>query len=409
MSKEFVKGAYTINISKNYEINIHNNTNNKNFYAKKDLSDFVVLTSVGFSLFEMCNIFFDNNSYKIQEEDDNVILTLLFGSTSIIVDCKCNNKELIASNLTKELHKTKEQVNKLTEKCSDLTRKMLDTRVQLMGITEKYDELQKYVDSVCTVSKYIFIGQTRINKYKKHLMINIDILKTRSFDHSHPHINICSFYKKHDILEDYKSSCFAKKMDANLILSKHKEQHRPAPSRSGGGGIPATLTSEIVKILDEEKSYNHKLCKIHTYIDDDIDNPVQLDLESIDIEDIIQMDLDILTICNASIRNVHLLKNFKGRHLTIYMSWIDDTFFEGISEHTFGIKTLCDVISQMEKLTTLTLIPRKEIVIKLNFDFFEKLKSLRTLIIPSGTDVRYKTGTPLTVYYSDDGITYTSS
>jgi hypothetical protein len=226
---------------------------------------------------------------------------------------------------------------------------------------------------------------------------------------------IINCYETHNIFKDYNGhiqniSCFLSPTKVHQYLGKKEEVHKHLHK------LMSVMKLNSLDIVVASAYSPMKCWDDNFFTNNDPDTPIQINTTTIDIEDVLQMELDILTLKDVRIKNVHLLKYYKGRHLTIYRcpQFYDPDY--PLNDYSMSgkkfTKDLRDAITQMPNLISLTCITDKYFSfypytatdmkqLKFKYDFFEKLKTLKSLIVPRGSVVKYHKENEIDVYYYD--------
>jgi hypothetical protein len=363
MSKYIIKDNYNIeyNITDSgLTISIYNEDNSNKYSVTETREKYNSYFTIGMNIFNIIDKSFINDLFVITDNIDNIIIA--FNTIKETIRCdivKDDNKQMVSAD-----------------------------SATIATMAKKINELELQIKRLEKLDKFVFIGQHRINRHKKHLIVQ------RAMS---PNINpysICTFsyetlYKIHKIFKDYNGNS----SNINYFLPE-KEQ---------------------------DKNCTHMIKDAFHFTNDDYDTPIVIKTEFIDIEDILQLDLDILTLHTTHIKNGHLLKYFRGRHLHIcYPIMNTQEFYDNDKKHNLDglnqynqmyhqrtklfYKQLRDTISQLSNLVSLTFIAEtyqskgRNSKLKFKYNFFKNMKSLKSLMVYDRTVVKYDTSREIDVY-----------
>ena len=365
MSKYIIKDNYNIeyNITDTgLTISIYNEDNSNKYSVTETRDKYNAYFTIGMNIFDIINKSFINGLFVITDNIDNIIIA--FNTIKETIRCdivKDDNTQMVSSDF-----------------------------LTIASMAKKINELELQIKRLEKQDKFVFIGQKRINRHKKHLILYND--------------RYCNFLAKHNIV-----------LLISQEFSVYYQTHKIFKDYDGN------LTN--IQFFLPEKERDQQILSIDTYdhiTNDDLDTPILLDLQFIDIEDILQLDLDILTLSWVKIKNVNLLRHFKGRHLNIIFPQMDSyNLYNDAKKHNLdyaqilniNTKTFCkqlrDAISQLTNLVTLTILGafygQDSRLLKFKYDFFKNMKSLKSLIIYTGTVVKYDTSREIDIYYYGGG------
>jgi hypothetical protein len=356
MSKTISKDIYdiTYNITDgNLTIGIENTETFKKYSSLKTSEEYKVYSDIGIDIFDIIDKSFIKGSFNIGDNGTNIIITFINGQMKIPIQC-----ERIMGDHTEEADSEIKFVLK------NMKKKMDNYEKQILKLTKQVEEQQKYIDFN---DKYVFIHQHRINKYKKHLIvascIYMPMVNTFELCGSFNHLKYGD--KNIDAMHIYLSQ----KEFTRLYRNKQPQpdfNHQLFEGsniwRRSVGDCTGQLTAfNIHNDLTLRDNYN-------------INIPYFLASQRyIDIEEVLQMRCDILTLAaNVEIINFDLLRNFKGTQLHIINCTIPD-----ISEEDF-----LSCIETLTNLTTLAIYFNTGLFPKIKFrrSFFKNLKSLKTFV-----------------------------
>jgi hypothetical protein len=310
-------------------ISVKNNENFKKYSSLKTIDEYCVYTDIGLDIFDIVSKSLDICTFTIADNDLHV--TIIFTNGKLKIPIKCDIVKDDDESVSEQLNLNK------------ITRELNEYKKTLALLTLKFEEQQKYIDAVIKpLSTYVYVGNQRINKYKKHLVIGS---------------NFQDFFDK-------------------LFIKLETFKNYPVPSRietqDYAGGCNCESSNMLYfKIMNE--NYNK------------LDVPEIINIRTIDIEELINIECDILVLIFVWIKNFELLRHFKGNKLYIincYSLDIQNTEYSVMTEHM--VKQFESFSSQLVNLTELVYAPfyqgDNNNQVKFKTGFFKQMKSLKKFV-----------------------------
>lgn len=306
---------YTIN-EFDMKLIIYNNDTEKTYMNSKNISEYKLYSDIGINVFTIIIDSFDKRTFIIDNEcESNIRISFCYGMIKIPIICdyvRCEEED-------------EYKVVDLKTKIRKLTRELNEQKASLIKVTRELEDYKKYMNAVIEpLTKYVYIGLYRINKYKKILAIGAI---SRSFHQG---------TKIKELEKVYENTA----MHTNMSI-RYYGMHTPHEKPVGA--------------LKTETDYK------------DLDLPFTVFTQCVDIEEVIQMESEILLLAGIQVINFELLKHYKGKELYLHCS------LQSAQKEQF-----IDVIGSLSNLTVLSVIVcGNGIQLDLDSNFFRNLKSLK--------------------------------
>lgn len=403
MSVQINKLDYTIEysiIDSLLNIDIFDTKTGKTYIGKKHYDEYSIYLNIGIDIFENISKSFSEKSFHINNNIDFVDITFIYGQVKVTIKCdyieeKSINFDILGENLKTSFIKMSKEMNKY--------------KLQLEIQKQLINDLVANKDG-----DFIFIDKYRINKNKKHLIIlsyltleNLEIFNKLQFNDIYYYSNSYIEYyftgenlqidiektvnyesnsdKKDNLIEYYKSNKIVKNEAQKTIynikkvsLLDPKTHHKNTCSQKSSFTKRTCLKSGVSIFSTSSSCNQHGCCGLYfignnnykinledniktlvNYRDDkNLDLPYILvpnfydgkDFRIIDIEDILKMKNNILTLANIEIVNFKSIINFSGSELHIIncdLLDISTDEFLGVLEKLVNLKKL--VIIDMKR------------------------------------------------------------
>ena len=151
MSKYIIKDNYNIEYTitdTGLTISIYNEDNSNKYSVIETREKYNAYFNIGMNIFDIINKSFINSSFDITDNIDNIIIA--FNTIKETIRCdivKDDNKQMVSAD-----------------------------SATIATMAKKINELELQIKRLEKQDKFVFIGQHRINRHKKHfIVINVDM------------------------------------------------------------------------------------------------------------------------------------------------------------------------------------------------------------------------------------------
>jgi hypothetical protein len=317
---ELLKDSYMINYIANasdFKINVFNQINSKRYEVTKTIDDYKIYDDIDIDIFKAITQSFCDGTYEIRDLSHNLIITFSCGIVKINVDLQniiCAGEDLSILTLKMEIKELKKQLEKRNI----------------------------YIDSMLRqMTKYVNICGYTVNRYKKHLVI-LD-----KFDNT-----------------DGKFPKYFPGWNNNKYAYHPYGYHAPHNKYYLHGG-PGVLLPQYYGMNSTDK-HDFPIKMITEINQSNLNIPCTIFTEKIDIEELLLVENNILTLIGVTIINFELLAKFQGSELNIINCSTDSSHEE-----------IYECLESLDNIKVLTIISdSSDTFSRLNLKFTDLMKSL---------------------------------